>query len=77
MRRSTVVVGASVEVETIWLIGDALPGFTSNYEMLIGYRSLAEQQAAVDVLLHGALETARAEIKRAMREEVVVLGPGA
>jgi hypothetical protein len=27
--------------------------------------------------LHGALETARAEIKRAMREEVVVLGPGA
>jgi hypothetical protein len=73
MRGSTVVVGSAGE-GTIWLIGGSLPGVGSNYDMLIGYRSLAEQQAAADLLLRGALAAARAEIHRALRDEIVIPG---
>jgi len=75
MRRAIVMVGSFPAEETVWLFGppDTDLG-RSNYDMLIGYRSPAAQQAGIAVLLYGTYAKAKAEVRRALREETVILG---
>jgi hypothetical protein len=75
MRRAIVRVGTHVGQETIWYFGEGAIGgaVRSNYEYLIGYRTIEQQQAAQTILLNGTIDQARAEVRRAaMREDVVI-----
>jgi hypothetical protein len=44
----------------------------NNYECLIGYRTPEAQQTGQTILLMGTIRQARAEVRRAMREETVI-----
>jgi hypothetical protein len=76
MQRATVVVGNSSADQTIWDIDGATP-LTSNYDFLIGYRAPQAQAAAVRTFLDAPIETARAELRRALRHETVISRSGA
>ena len=76
MRNSAVHVWELPGEQTVWSIGDPepLPGLTSNYEVLIGYKTAAAQRAAVRKLLHSPIQKARAEYLRALLQETVIWG---
>jgi hypothetical protein len=62
--------------QTVWSIGDPepLPGLANNYDVLIGFKTAAAQQAAVRKLLRGPIEEARAEYQRTLQQETVIWG---
>ncbi|MGA8758492.1 MAG: hypothetical protein WB611_19635 [Stellaceae bacterium] len=68
----------------IWLIASARTGDTaaevfglkSNYDLLIGYRTAQEQEAAVSRFLTGTDADIRMELRRAQREAVIIRGNG-
>ena len=84
MRRSIVHVGRNSSEQTIWLIASARTGDTaaealglkSNYDLLIGYRTAQEQEAAVSRFLTGTDADIRMELRRAQREAVIIRGNG-
>ena len=84
MRRSIVQVGRNPSKQTIWSIASARAGDTeaeplglkSNYDLLIGYRTAQEQEAAVARFLTGTDADIRMEFRRAQREEVIIRGNG-
>jgi hypothetical protein len=65
-----VLVGNTGNEPTIWSSADDPE--VSNYECLIGYRSLHSQHAGFQKLLKGSIQEARNELLRCFREEVVV-----
>jgi hypothetical protein len=76
MQRATVIVGDTPADQTIWDI-DAVTPLTSNYEFLIGYPTRQAQAAAVRTFLNAPIETARAELQRALSRGPVICRGGA
>jgi hypothetical protein len=73
MRRSAVIVGESGE-PTVWAIDAPERAGESNYDVLIGYKTPEEQEAAVETFLRAPLKEARAAYLLAVQKEVVIWG---
>jgi hypothetical protein len=74
-REATVQV-SKASMPTLWGFGGVeIPG-GSNYKALIGFETVEEQQKAVATLLYAPLKHARAEHRRYLRQQPVILGPG-
>jgi hypothetical protein len=78
MERTAVHVGRAGK-PSIWGFafheGDepAIP-IDSNYDVLVGYRTEAEQQRALRIFLEAPIETALAECERVIKQETCIFG---